>query len=421
MKHWLFYVCLVSGYFIASLFRVSAGVAMPPLADSMNMSATAVGIISSLYFYAYTMPQPFTGNLCDDRGPLLSCGSGLILMSLGITMFALAPSPFLLGVGRFAGGLGAATTFTGILVYQANSFPRKYYSALAGISVTMGHFGGVVAVSPLGAALDTWGHLQTFGGLAFFAFLIGVTLLTFRKEDPVMRRKQFQTSDLPQAAPSFWYSSGAGFRIILSSRELKILTAVWSAALALQLTLTGLWGVPWLSSGCGFTVVQARGCMTIAGIGVMIGALTGGWVGTHFRGSRDALAFDCLGIAVCLALFLAGATFHAPFFFLATVSATMGFFLGSCNVLCNSNLNETVNRTVIGSAIGAINTIIFSSVVLVQFGSGLLLNRFKTETAGIYSSGGYLLTFLLILVLFCLLTLPLSTVKTFRSAASNEY
>ena len=412
---WFFYGTLVASYFLANLTRSSTGVAMPSLALSMGMGASTVGLVTSLYFYAYTMMQPVSGMMCDRKGPLLSCGMGLLLLSVGIAVFAFAPSPFFLGVGRFLSGLGAAAAFNGTLVYQANAFPRERYAVLAATSVTIGHFGGVVAVTPLGMMLDAWGRGGAFGIIAAAALLLGMIMLFGHRRDPVLARKRDESLAAAKPPVSVW----SGFRMLASSRPLMVITAVWSSCLSLQMTLVALWGVSWLSQGCGLPVHIARRSMSLVGIGVMVGAQLGGWIGTRFRGSRNALVTICAGVSISLLGFLAATSVYPQPWLLSLLSLVLGIFLGACNVTCNSNLNETVDREVIGSAVGAVNTVIFLSVMLCQFASGIVLGFFKGGSPGSYSLSGYLTVFFLILLVFGVSVLPLLRIRSFRRERST--
>ncbi|HPI98307.1 MAG TPA: MFS transporter, partial [Synergistales bacterium] len=70
IQPYLLYCLLISAYFFSFFFRVSASVVLPELASRWGMSATLTGFISSLYFYAYALMQPLSGNLNDRFGPL---------------------------------------------------------------------------------------------------------------------------------------------------------------------------------------------------------------------------------------------------------------------------------------------------------------------------------------------------------------
>ena len=154
--------------------------------------------------------------------------------------------------------------------------------------------------------------------------------------------------------------------------------------------------------------------MSLVGIGVMVGAQLGGWIGTRFRGSRNALLTICAGVSISLLGFLAATSVYPRPWLLSLLSLVLGVFLGACNVTCNSNLNETVDREVIGSAVGAVNTVIFLSVMLCQFTSGIVQGFFKGGSPGSYSLSGYLTVFSLLLLVFLLSGVPLLRIGSFR-------
>lgn len=225
---------------------------MPPLAISMGMSAIVVGLISSFYFYVYTIIQPFSGTICDRKGPLFSCGTGLLLMSFGIVFFALSLSPWQLGAGRFLSEISAGSTFNKILVYQANAFPKEKHAFLAGLSVAIGHLRAVFAVAPLGNVIDRWGHFWSLSTLFLYALALGIFMVLPFRNDSVAFKNSQSVDQIKLNKGEFFRSHFPGFRIIVFSSVLKILTLIWSTASAAQLALIGFWGVPWFAVSCSF-------------------------------------------------------------------------------------------------------------------------------------------------------------------------
>ena len=73
----LIYSMLVSAYFFSYFFRVSSSVSLPIIAGEWGMSASLVGLISSLYFYAYAFMQPVSGALNDRFGPMKVVSLGM--------------------------------------------------------------------------------------------------------------------------------------------------------------------------------------------------------------------------------------------------------------------------------------------------------------------------------------------------------
>ena len=96
--------------------------------------------------------------MCDNRGPLAAEMCGLAVFACGLLLFALAESTFLLCAARFLLGVGAGPTFCSLMVFQARALPPHLFSKFMGFTIMFGHFGGVVSITPLGAAIDALGY-----------------------------------------------------------------------------------------------------------------------------------------------------------------------------------------------------------------------------------------------------------------------
>ena len=59
-------ICLV--YFFVYFHRVSTSVIVADLLDAFQTNATALGLMSSMYFYIYAFNQPIVGYLADRIG-----------------------------------------------------------------------------------------------------------------------------------------------------------------------------------------------------------------------------------------------------------------------------------------------------------------------------------------------------------------
>ncbi|MDL2264125.1 MFS transporter [Synergistaceae bacterium OttesenSCG-928-I11] len=394
MGTYAIYALLVASYFTACLLRSSSSVVLPRLAESVGMASGAIGFISSMYFYGYTFAQPHSGTLCDRKGPLLSCALGMLLLAVGVFIFANSTTTSALAFGRFLTGLGAGPTFCGVLVYQARAFNPAQYPLLTGMTVSLGHLGGVFAISPMGAALAQWGHWGTHIGIAIAATCMGGFFLAVRRRDPI-------SSAPPPKKTGGLRAIIDGFKMIRRSKKLSQLTALWGVVMVLQLTLIGLWGVSWLTDGGTLSESQARFCMSAGGVGVLIGAFSSGLKGGTWTETPSVMRrFGLLLCAVLLAFILATPSFGMSV--MLPLSIAFGVLVGSLNVLSNATLHRIVDSSLIGTAMGTINTVLFFAVLVAQWLSGLMLefvlDRFSQKGDGFAYSAVFLTILLLSLV-----------------------
>lgn len=363
------YALLIMSYFLSCLIRTSGGVVLPVVSSSIGLSSTAVGLISGMYFYGYTMSQPFCGKMCDDKGPLNVEMCGLVVFTCGLLLFSLAENAFMLCVARFLLGVGAGPTFCGLMVFQAKALPPHLFSKFMGFTIMFGHFGGVVSITPLGSAIDMLGYKNVHYILAIFSVIIIFMLYMMN------RRLLFIKSEKEQVSRS----SGVlrGFRIIFNSRPLLVVVIVWSLTMILQMNLIGLWGVSWISSACLLSQETARNCMSMGGIGVLAGACIIGCTGNKFSKSAAYLRGFYIIQIISLAALIIGVSYCWQWESLAALTFIIGMTLGIINVLCNIFLFKIVGGDLVGTVTGACNVILFLNVLLSQWFSGAFIQKWN--------------------------------------------
>ena len=103
---------LGAGLFLLGFFhRVAPAVLHRELSVDFGLNATSLGSLSALYFYSYVAMQIPTGLIADRVGPRRLLIGGIIISTLGAILFALAPSLFWAGLGRFLIGGSVAVGF----------------------------------------------------------------------------------------------------------------------------------------------------------------------------------------------------------------------------------------------------------------------------------------------------------------------
>ena len=367
MKYYFVYGLLLISYFLACLLRGASGVILPEVAEYIPMSPSIIGVISGMFFYGYTIAQPYCGELCDRKSPLLTVSFGLIILGLGLIIFAIANATFLLAVARFLIGLGSGPTFCALLAYQANAFPPKVFARLMGLTIMFGHLGGVIGITPIGSLMDIFGYQRIHIFLAFIAIFTAILLVlmmkSYKKNKSCVKEKK---------------STFQGFKIIYRSKRLSSLLLVWSMGLILQLTLIGLWGVTWLTeTHINIPVSYARMCMTAGGIGVLIGAFITGMIGSKLILISRIMQKLCFLLTLFLFLLTISISNSFEWQAIFLMSLLLGIILGTINVISNIFLYMIVGVDLIGTVTGANNVVLFLSVLLSQWFSGMFIDYYQ--------------------------------------------
>ncbi|NLB84330.1 MAG: MFS transporter, partial [Synergistaceae bacterium] len=267
------FLLLVGCFFLTVFFRISASVVLPLEAPRLGMSASLVGFISSVHFYAYAFLQPVSGILHDRYGPVRVVTAGLILTAFSCLLLTVARTPFTLGAWRLLSGFGVAPMYSATLVFQAFAFSSERYSFYAGINLALSSLGAVVSVAPLGYALDTFGTPATFALLAGICLAMAAFLVGKKKKDP-MRRTTAESKSLLSILPGIV----SALCTIWGSRRLLSLQILWAVSSASLLSFQGLWGVSWFAAAFSIPLPSARLWSSLISVGMIAGPLLGGTI-----------------------------------------------------------------------------------------------------------------------------------------------
>lgn len=410
----LIYSMLVSAYFFSYFFRVSSSVSLPIIAGEWGMSASLVGLISSLYFYAYAFMQPVSGALNDRFGPMKVVSLGMATSGVGALVFAFAPTPFVLGIGRLLTGLGLAPMLSGVLVFQSHSFPVDRYSFYSGITYTVGNLGAVVSVAPLAFALDEFGRKNVFVLLSLMNFLLAVMLISKRREDPVANM------DTMGNRSSFVENLKSSFRKIGHSTQLKLMLVLWGVSFGALMSLQGLWAVSWYQVSYGISHGSASAWSTLISVGVMLGNFAGAYIARPSRYRRIAIVSSCLSYGLAWCIFWISMRSRLPI----ALPGVMGFILGVSAGISYDHLTAGVNdlsaREYGGSLFGGMNLFTFISVIAFQWGTGAFLQFFSTGSVGIYDPGAYSKTFGIVTFMVIMSLLALPFLKSFQNGKGSK-
>lgn len=388
MVVYISYALLISAYFLCCLIGTSGVVVLPVLSSAKGLSPSIVGLVSGMYFYGYTITQPFCGKMCDSKGPLFMESCGIIIFAFGLALFAAADNVLMLCTARFLLGVGAGPTFCSLMVFQAKALPRHLFSKFMGLTIMLGNLGGVVSVAPLGFAIDKLGYRNVHYLLGAVSSVLFVLLLL------MLRRLPFEKDE---TAASGKDDVLRGFGIMLGSRQLTVIVFVWLIVMVLQMNLIGLWGVEWLRKTCLLSENLARACMSMGGIGVLAGALAVGIAGNLFSKSIIFLRGFYMLLIASLALLILSVSRSCQWQLLAGITFIIGMTLGIINVLCNVFLYKIVGAGVVGTVTGACNLVLFLSVLLSQWFSGAFIQ--KWDAAAFLSDFSSISAFFVLIVL----------------------
>lgn len=387
-------ICLV--YFFVYFHRVSTSVIASDLLEAFHTNATALGFMSSLYFYLYAFEQPLVGFLSDRLGPRRVIGYWSLAAAAGCFLFGMAPNIGWASVGRALIGLGVGGVYVPAVKAFSLWFRKKEFATMIGLLMSMGNLGAVIATTPLAWATDSLGWRLTFfliGGITLgLAF---VTLLLTR--DYASPSEQAHMN--PAATSGDNPSSKANIVQVLASKQFWIIATIFFGIYGTLITLQGLWATPFLMTALGIERIFASKLNMLIPVGVIVGAPFFGWL-------TDWFSFDKRNTLISILAVYTLSWVGIIFFFsqLGTVGLSlmllvMGITTGGFISTLWGIVQEIMPLEILGLASGMLNPAPFFGVAVFQVLTGAILDR-AGRVGDLYTLPGFKNAFLA--CLFCI-------------------
>jgi predicted MFS family arabinose efflux permease len=343
----------------------------PTLAAEFNLSAGALGLLSSMYFFSFACARLPVGIAMDRFGPRRVNAALLLVAAAGGAWFAFAESAAAAMAARALIGVGVSvalmSSFTAFVLW----YPAERLSTMNAIAFSVGMLGAMAVTVPLELLLRVWPWRQAF--LLIVAATVAVSLVLWLW---VPERTARQRSE------SFMQQMRELGKLIAAPAFLRIavcLGASQCAAIALQT----LWIATWLRDVAGYTPAEvARGLLAV-NVAMVVGYLGFGRAADALqRRGRSALPLLVGGVAVSsLSLLLV--------IFLKTFLLWLVFAgAGTSVVLAYSILSRRYPKAMAGRANTAINVFGFVGMFTGQWGIGLVLDLWPQSANG-YAAEAY--------------------------------
>jgi len=383
-RAYLAWATVAVAYAIAFLQRVSPqSVSLSFMAD-FSTDAAGVAMLASSYFWGYTLMQIPAGLLVDRYGVKRVVLFSMAASSLGSAAFALAPNLLDVFAARLIVACGDALVFTALLKLVALSFKDERFGMMSGISQVSGYVGGVMATTPLAAAVTG------FGWRACFVFIacVGVANLAFAslalKPDPVARSAKTLGGVLAASGSALSQLANWGCAMSFASH------------FAVVTTLAGVWGIPMVAHVFNISPSAASTPLLAFMICNAIGSIVLGHLADRAAAALDAaLVRICLLRMILIAMLLPPVAHALGFLYVNVVFAALGLVAGGTVPLvlkCTKRLytadligvGASVNTTAAGIFAGTSQPIIgFAMVAVSQLaGSGAEHGPASIDDAG---------------------------------------
>jgi MFS family permease len=351
-------ICIIAALFYCYEYnlRISPSIISFQLRDHYNdLSLSSFGILSSLYYWAYTPMQAVVGVTTDRYGPRNCLIGAIILCVIGNYLFGASHSLYLAGFGRILVGMGSAFAFVGTLKLAAIWLPKRLFPLFSGLTMSMGMLSAIVGDYAMTWVNMKFGwqwllHIGSILGIIIFVVFI---FLVHEKTMPKVRKKK-------ETSLGFMYKTF--FNFLMTPKY--ILVGLIGCFLYLSLAgFADIWGIPYIKTiypGEGF---RAASINSMVFWGWFVGAPSISFVAAKFNLRVTPIRYGCFAAAVLFAILLAFP--HLPI-------ALFGFILFIFGICCSvENLcfvlaRDFASLRYAATAIGVVNLIIMISGLVIQ-------------------------------------------------------
>ncbi len=383
-------ICVV--YFFVYFHRVSTSVIAADLLKAFQTNATALGFMSSMYFYLYAFEQPLVGYFTDRIGPRRVIAYWSMAAAAGCVGFGLATDIGWAAAARALIGIGVGGVYVPAIKAFSLWFGKKEFPTMIGLLMSVGNLGAIIATTPLAWAAGSWGWRPTFFLIAAITLGLAFATLMFTRDYNAPPE-----TDPAKPLPHVDGNSGSKPNVarIIVSRQFWIYAVIFFGIYGTLITLQGLWATPFLMTTLGIERLFASKLNMLIPIGVMAGAPIIGWLLNRF--SLDKRKTLILILAVYTLAWLALIPGTLGTVGLSAIFVIMGMAGGGFISTLWGIVRDTTPPALMGLTSGLLNSAPFLGVAVFQVTTGAILDR-AGMTAGLYPAAGFQNAFLACLV-----------------------
>ena len=386
---WIVFGALAAVYFFVLFHRVSTSVVAPDLINSFQTNATALGLMSSMYFYAYALEQPLVGYLSDRLGPRRVVGVWSLVAALGCILFGMAPSITWAAIGRGLIGFGVGGVYVPALKAFAQWFRQKEFTTMVGLLMAIGNTGAIVATTPLALSSKAFGWRTSFFLIAAITLSLALIVLLFTRDyDSTVDDDNHQAGN-PAAKSA---DSRQQIRLILTSIKFWVLFVIFFGIYGIFVTLQGLWATPYLMSVLDADRLQASQLNMVLPIGFTLGAPLFGWIADRFHTKKRQLFIALLAAIAIFWLILSLRAQTLRVKELVVLFFLMGTMTGGWLSVLWALVREISSVEAMGFISGVMNPAPFFGIAVFQVLTGTVLDHVG-RTSGAYPPEAFQMAF----------------------------
>lgn len=307
---------LFLGYVMVYFDKISVGISIVSISETIPMSEGTKGLILSAFFIGYALmqvPMSFAINKFGARAVVIS---SVVLIGIFDFIFGLSQSIQMLLAVRLLTGMFAHSGYASASSKEViDNFPMNKRTFAKGILISSSGVAGVLGPILLSPIIEIKGWRFAYVILTIISLICAIVI----------------SFAIPKKAKDDVTISDANTVSLLSVWKNKTIWILFAAAFFINNLLYGLtnWLPTFLTSYRGISLTHSGMISSAVGLFALLGAIGGGYVVSHFLLEKDREVIFSTSIVGALLVFLAY-YIHNPYSFIiilgsATLFLTIAF------------------------------------------------------------------------------------------------
>jgi sugar phosphate permease len=373
---WAVFGILAFAYFFVYFHRVSSAVVSADLQITFGVStAASIALLSSVYFYAYTVMQLPSGLLTDNWGPRKT-----------VSLFTLVAAA---GAGRLFIGIGVAMVYIPTMKILAAWYRKNEFASLSGILLAVGNIGALSAAGPLALISDALGWQQVFIILGVITVVLAALVWMITRDRPsdmnlpsIQEIEAMERGELaPEVKTTEKIPMGRALKMTFGAGMKFWPLAIWFFFMyGSMMVYQGLWAGPFFHDIMGWDRPTYGLVLTFIGIGMILGCPTAGYISDKILKSRKKVLIigTVVYTIIWAVIWLTTGHITSTETYMA-INFAFGFF-GGFFVVSYAQIKELFPISIVGTSTAALNIFPFAGGAILQQVSGLMLTTRSLES-----------------------------------------
>jgi MFS family permease len=376
---WVVFGTALFAYFLIVSQRTAPGLIIDQLMKEFHVSASIIGLMSSIQFLAYAGFQIPAGLLSDRYGPNHFLIFGTLLTGIGSFLYSVAPNEYVMIFSRFLVGTGDATIFVNLILILNQWFKANEFVRLIGLISLVAGLGSLAATVPFSMWISFSGWRTTFLSIGIILVVSSYLLYTVLVSKPkkIFKYDSEGKKRSNRDSESVW----AILRRMFSARQAWATFLCHFGLVGTYIGFIGSWGVPYGINVLGLSLSEASQLIMYGLFGAMMGGPFIGWVTSRLNSIKTIYTLIHIIVLIgWIVLFLSG--LKPPFFMVVVLLFVIGFGSGASS-LTFAVVRESFPMKEVGVVTGFANMGGFLSAVLLPIVFGYILDLFPQQSINI--------------------------------------